>query len=172
MNKNIKDYLHLYFGGECKLYSPNYDGKLFKIDSTSLTLASIEGYSVKPILRPLSDMTEEETMEIAKIVCGDQFVEPKFISCQQIETVSSGLTIQRLSWSAYQVIKHIDDKPEVFIYHITSWGSINVYFSRPGMTPTEMGNNEKSIPVVFYLLSKHFDLFSLIESGLAIDKTA
>lgn len=29
----------------------------------------------------------------------------------------------------------------------------------------------KAAPVITYLLSKHFDLFGLIESGLAIDKT-
>jgi adenylosuccinate lyase len=65
MEKQLKDYAHLYFG--CDLYAPN--GKVLKVYEVYKELFYMvlaDGY--KLILRSLSDMTEEEQFEIAEIL--------------------------------------------------------------------------------------------------------
>jgi hypothetical protein len=67
--KNIKDYLHLYFG--CACVRPdgktilNVDGIFGTLvqhrENKQITYSSASG--CRPILRPLSSMTEEEKME-------------------------------------------------------------------------------------------------------------
>lgn len=120
--KNIKDYLHLYL--ECEVLSSNSgmvwqligivndDGVLYHKDFKKNT-ASLQ--NLKPILRPLSDMTEEEAKEIG-------------------------------FWSE--------------LYN--------------KITGTEKGHAIYDLYTAEKLrlaLSKHFDLFGLIEAGLAINKT-
>lgn len=105
--KNIKDYLHLYMG--CQVMYDDDQGKLTYYLMYNI-LATNEWHLVKPILRPLSDMTEEE-MKIVTV--SGLMSDLKYI-------------INRNKWT-----------PERFLY----------------------------------LLSKGFDLFGLIEEGLAIDAT-
>ena len=109
--------LALYYRGQAKLIirAKKLDsfqgfahvGQVFVIDS--VLLASVEQglYVVKPILRPLSDMTEPEEMEVQNMV--DQM---------------------GVGYSATH-----------------------------------------GAQITGFLLSRHFDLFGWIESGLAIDKT-
>lgn len=95
-------------------YSPNLKDC---IRSESLWL---DGSYFKPILRPLSDMSEEEENDIAVDMFGD--------------------------WHKHVTNAIKSGKKYVFDYRV--------------------------YPDLFlYLLSKHFDLFGLIESGEAIDKT-
>jgi hypothetical protein len=118
--KNIKDYLHLYLGCEIQslsggtmiytltgigrkqaLFSDRYGNEMWLAEN-----------DYKPILRPLSSMTEDEKQE-------------------------------------YEATR-------VFVR----------------ATPVHQIGNMQWTPETFkYLLSKHFDLFGLIEAGLAIDKT-
>lgn len=124
MSKQLKDYLHLHLGCECKMIKPSYHavhelhlssdrtfiltGKLYDYFSSDTTKAEI-----KPILRPLSDMTDEEKKEIDK------------------------------QYKAFTKSKTFDDTGVVM------WSAKHTQI----------------------LLSKHFDLFGLIDAGLAIDKT-
>jgi hypothetical protein len=126
----LKDYLHLYLGCECHrmgevdendkptvstLTGISYD------DTQRIWWAYFEnnesGYSVVedvfPILRPLSDMAEEEK--------------------------------KHLLW---------DNDTQEILAHFKN--------NDAGMTRNEF----------LFLLSKHFDLFGLIDGGLAIDKTS
>lgn len=113
--KELKDYLHLYLGCEIDV-----SGQREILDSVAksgqietLFRGHLRNYrdlsdeDIAPILRPLSDMTEEEE---GKIKCSN--------------------------WTGMQ-----------------------------------HGEWEYTIESFRFLLSKHFDLFGLIESGLAIDKT-
>jgi hypothetical protein len=114
----LKDYLHLYLGCEVQW---KFDLKskfwFIGIDGDKVSLRTKSGASIFPvelkditlILRPLSEMTEEETKEH-----------------DQIEMVKAE-------------------------------------------TPT--GRIVHDANAVKWLLSKHFDLFNLIEKGLAIDAT-
>jgi hypothetical protein len=57
MEKDIKDYLHLYLGCECL----GNNGKPYTLKPSHFPSNWKEGINGhKPILRPLSDMTEEE----------------------------------------------------------------------------------------------------------------
>lgn len=111
--KEIKDYLHLYLWcmlktefGQSVLYADN--------------IYRAKNLNWKPILRPLSDITEEEEFEMTEI---------------------TGLFI------GSGFIKAIKENSKYVI------------------------DVRNSFEVTRYLLSKHFDLFNLIEEGLAIDKT-
>lgn len=127
MKKELKDYLHLYLG--CELLSiSTYEivGKLegivgseahFKVNGVWYS-ASLSNY--KPILRPLSDMTDEEYDYLAEHILDDIIWSPATIY-DFINILREKLSISKLAETNY------------------------------------------------YLLSKHFDLFGLIESGLAID---
>lgn len=120
MEKKIKDYLHLYIGCEVQVtpfHDIKYIGKLIGTDGYCQLSVVINGdhFSTerhisicKLLLRPLSDMTEEEK-----------------------------------EWQQNQSKK--------------SSGFFPSY--------TEIAELTK------YLLSREFDLFHLIESGLALDKT-
>jgi hypothetical protein len=121
MSKDIKDYLHLYLGVYCQRMGQEDVSNVYKLTGVSFDdtqrqwwayfeneedcYAAIE--DVFPILRPLSDMTEEELLIGGPIPQTNTF-----------DVVGK--------WS-----------PDQFVY----------------------------------LLSKGFDLFGLIEAGLAIDKT-
>jgi len=176
--KDIKDYLHFYLG--CEIVTPDGIGWLASVSrdrrkmdglllstrinvdfkTIRLTENSIDGYDkkrnhgaylidaesyvginapagtppeftmpggCKPILRPLSDMTEEEINECWKL----------------------------LEWS--EMIKNNRRYKLNEEFHDSDEGRECGWFSFLKILP--------------YLLSKHFDLFGLIESGLAIDKT-
>lgn len=137
--KEIKDYLHLYLGCEIEFgyKEKKYRGWLRgKSDKTGwecerrspsifAPLLYVKAELIKPILRPLSDMTEEEYNE------KESFVH-KF----------SGKDIGADGKGVYS----------------------NPYMVRSFFCKLEA---EK----VNYLLSKQFDLFGLIEAGIAIDKT-
>jgi hypothetical protein len=167
MEKNIKDYLHLYKG--CKCHTPDgimemsyvedgsanwpvwFDEKCNEANSEILSNdgCCAKGYKynqVKPILRPLSDMTEEE----AKIYFG-------------------------ISESAEVYKKNMYDDHSEFLYR---WEDRRrKYNTSDGMAHSAVGiahncENADMTPTQFlFLLSKHFDLFGLIEAGLAIDAT-
>lgn len=144
MNKNIKDYLHLYLGCECIVKEPGESafksvlegiqrGKFLLKEYGHLLLW--EAAEIKPILRPLSDMTEEELIEQENIF---KIYEPDFEVTPDMRK------------NAWEKIKND--------------GIMAVEFSED--------NNPLMVFELFrYFLSKHFDLFGLIESGLAIDKT-
>ncbi len=66
MKKDIKDYLHLYLGCPAEIHG--YNTKIVdKVTSSSLTMIT-KGCKIVPILRPLSDMTEQEAMELGKLL--------------------------------------------------------------------------------------------------------
>jgi hypothetical protein len=121
MEKNIKDYLHLYLG--CKVrevMSLGYDE--YTLTKLGLAYHAIhQGNKIFPILRPLSDMTEEEKNELLQ-------VDREYTSANILPNIPLG---------------------RLLVLHYT----------------------ERQAQITRYLLSKHFDLFGLIPTGLAIDAT-
>lgn len=129
----LKEVLHLYLGCEVT------DGE----DVMTLTSVGLYGYTaankecksqgifkrIKPILRPLSDMTEEEWKSI--------------IMEFSIDVVN-----------AYNSYTRYGDKPK----HVL-------------ILENRLNTNTLKFNDGMILLRKHFDLFGLIESGQAIDKT-
>jgi hypothetical protein len=106
--KDIKDYLHLYLNSNVSCLVDSFTTHTEPLNVANFNILCNGGY--KPILRPLSSMTEEECF--------------------------------KLDWSYLHTSgEKIDHEPE-------------------NLNPDE----------IIYLLSKGFDLFGLIESGLAIEK--
>ena len=155
-SKDIKDYLHLYLGCEAVATGKKPGTKRYRLS----TIATDGGYMFetipeqfsialgkdwKIILRPLSDMTEEECM----VLCGyDKFKDVRELL--KFEKEDKGAFIE-YRWKDSQI--GLDDG--------YAYSSSGVYYDKHEWTPE----------LTRYLLSKHFDLFGLIESGLAIDKT-
>lgn len=148
MERKIEDYLYLYLG--CEAIFDNKRWKLFRIDNKIARLTRPrEGRSygswvecnIKdcfPLLRPLSDMTEEDVSEWSDV------------------TVTN---------TPYCV--ELDSKDE-FGEFTTVYpdGSILSKSKDDGdIRPINGGH------LFRLLLSKHFDLFGLIEAGLAINST-
>lgn len=128
MNKKIQDYLHLYLGAD-GIASGDLPAKLVGITQgyghdTFYPIVKREGMrqytdtpnGFKPLLRPLSSMTEEEMDQVVEL--GGLY--------------RRGDTVEQFTatWKAFGA--------DVFVW----------------------------------LLSHHFDLFGLIDAGLAIDKTS
>lgn len=157
MNKPLqfKDVAHLYLWCDC-LLEGRYKAKLcgFQHNKPILTLYYASGevsysqkdtfalndYSLlKPILRPLSDMTKEEGIEYAQFYCRNKIAVP--IDWVEIKMHESG-----------SVNLSIGD----------GGGGLSLF---PG------GPHGDKAEAFVYLLKKGFDLFGLIESGQALDKT-
>lgn len=168
--RDIKDYLHLYLGCDvqtkwhlvCTLvaitksdYNPYSDCKIMRKDQSKVMLDTAFS-NIKPILRKLSSMTEEEAIEIGEIVIGS-YDSVKFKADKKLS--NSG------TFNYWKVHKEhrgygksltIDENGEVDVYDSHNDGTHTIYMKQHFVTK--------------HLLSKHFDLFQLIESGLAIDK--
>jgi|SRR5688572_9480762 len=137
--KKIEDYLPHYVGCDCEIITaPGTVGKLVSLNIEHRTCSLLQpgmGFmgggwfaktnEIKPLLRPLSDMTEEEHNKVAELL----------------------------------------GYPKPYRFYKKEW--FKWYWEGEG---NEMFFAPAYITEVFrYLLSKHFDLFGLIESGLAID---
>lgn len=134
-NKKIEDYLHLYRGVNCLILNTNrtaiFNGFTVLVSSgaSGANMTYLDGINsfhttpdnIKPFLRPLSSMTEEEAAYI-----DDEF---------SFGHVMSNLSNSLKEGSLYQM------------------------------------RVSETFEITRYLLSKGFDLFGLIEAGLAIDST-
>lgn len=128
MGTKLSEVLHLYLNADVYCETPVGKGKLITLGMLGLFgfgmrpgFKEFSSEEVKPLLRPLSDMTEQERDHI-------------------------GIELKAGIWNA-------DD--------IKSWGNSSLLWTNKHLTPK----------VFAYLLSRSFDLFGLLESGQAIDKT-
>jgi hypothetical protein len=134
MEKNIKDYLHLYLGCECLF---NTGVVVRRTLFPEMLIQINKGFaSVELLLRKLDSMNEDEAIECIKEFDDGLGDDPQF----KILGKEDG------DWIYVQV----------------------------GYEETECCWEPKpkwmSAKLVHYLLSKGFDLFNLIDSGLAIEK--
>lgn len=149
MKKEIKDYLHLYLGCEVKnLSSGTMKYVLSSIDLMGNVLFRDEVgnemflHNWKLILRPLSDMTDEEVQMLLRM----KF---EYDSFQNFRIEDESTTEPTCIYATG--FKHVNNRayPTLINQHISS------------LNPEQFK----------YLLSIAIDLFRLKESGLAIDKT-
>jgi hypothetical protein len=139
-NKNIKDYLHLYLGckGIVKTVAEFGTKLVAWTDSNDLrdgvTLEDAYRYDFKPILRPLSGITEQELRDFIKITTPPEYID---------KTTDADFkeAFEEIKEQGIELL-NFEDVPPKTAFEVTRW-----------------------------LLSKHFDLFGLIESGLAINST-
>lgn len=162
MNKELKDYLHLYLGCECRIGDSPDPHHVLMVNETGLSICTgtnVNGIPIwyktahaKLVLRPLSDMTELGLLELARMHRGQ--LEWEIIEGKPVARTSAGIQ-ERFCFDAdIPLIEDIENN----IFGQESEGS---------RYPTNISAAE----LTRYLLSHHFDLFGLIESGLAIDKT-
>lgn len=144
MKTEFKDVAHLYLGVEVVNTIGKHMGKIVSvsIDGTA-TINPLDEFkprviilnSLKPILRPLSDITNDEFYELSEI-------------------------LERCDYEA--VFKKYND------------GKTGVgYMWQEGMAGLILNSDAGLyfVKIFPFLLSRSFDLFGLIESGEAIDKT-
>lgn len=143
MNKKIEDYLPYHIGCECMFL--NMKGVV-----THKLLASDNiGHKnlIRPLLRPLSSMTEEDCPDWLKEWMPDGY----------------NVFIQR---SANNYVVEIDSKAsDGYCLTIHTDGSMSCECKDNGEQYGYRGAE-----IFKHLLSKDFDLFGLIDAGLAIDK--
>lgn len=144
MEKKIEDYLHLYIGVKLERGGIVTHKLLAAADE-----AAFDAYlDFKPILRPLSSMTEEEMKEI--VMLG---FESKDIADMLIEKVTRRSEVQ----------EHVRFGTAI---PYTAWDKNG----KVQMAGT-ISAHELSADQFRYLVSRSFDLFNLIPEGLALDAT-
>lgn len=176
MERDIKDYLHLYIGCQVKRTDiDDYGWTLVGVSASEVepgrTVAIIGGpvfqewyaEETRPILRPLSDMIEDDFKEFAK---------PKSFAVYQ----SYWYACERETDPEFEgdIVEHIqdacDDDPENVIMFNTRDKSISYGWISYDEVYHSFSTKEHADWFKF-LLSKGFDLFNLIPDGLAIDAT-
>lgn len=159
--KELKDYLHLYIG--CKVIIDNdlqdTDHELIGVVAGSDChlhhgLHNQYGHcdisKVKPILRPLSSITENERKEIFYLIFKKKFPISGSITFYDNTNISNNP--RYVLWSGVDRVC-VDVNGNV-------WADCDLH-------PYKYNQHQ----ITMYLLSKHFDLFSLIEADLALDAT-
>ncbi len=170
----IKDYLHLYLG--CDVLRPDrltrlkmvgICGDIIQFDTEFGEMFG-DAKKAKPILRPLSSMTDKEAEHFTWLCMCSEFH-------QDEETQTSKDEIQ-IELVLNDGGNFLDDDVELYIdLSVRCFaGGIAFKKDRSILLCDEDG---KQLPIddiaskIQWLLSKHFDLFGLIEAGLAIDAT-
>lgn len=146
MSKDIKDYIHYYMGRP--YWTSNSQGEL-NAYTLQYVLGMIKGgKEVQLHLRRIEDMTEEEMKDIWHIIFGRLFFERGTI---QFFDISKGNQYKRWVMTAEVDRVGIQWDGRIWADSDLELHKFNQHF------------------VTHYLLSKGFDLFSLIDSGAAID---
>lgn len=171
--KKIEDYLHYYYMGLCEeaIIVPGQDALFVPGIISVRTIYNVAAKLsiVKPILRPLSDMTKEEAEYFAWI-CMDSKNRLDSESRIAQEEIDIELVFNDDGLM-------LDNDIEVYIGVTCRCFEGAVILRKDGSICVEDDEGVKQEPIdniaekVHYLLSKGFDLFGLIEAGLAIDKT-
>lgn len=192
MEKNIKDYLHLYLGCEVECITDmpkDYgwtNGMRIKMDRDIFwdmhepvyDKGNIIAYwyqYFKLILSPLNDMTEKEMLHVAKL---DGYeVDMKLNDEDGADTVRNKLIEARFFKKGEPDPQEVFDpiEEDCIGFKTTMFHGIKEGFGEVWSEPTWdtfwNWNTGLSKETWLFLLSKHFDLFGLIKAGLAIDKT-
>jgi hypothetical protein len=172
MKTEIKDVLHLYLGCQCQKMGQEDDKQLFKLtgisydDTQNIWWAYFAGEEdcyahiddVFPILRKLSDMTEEERKELWRLVFsmgnGKTFNDRFKDFTGRVQFIDETTYYQVPRYIMMQGVERLAIESDG-----TVWADCDLHNWR---------HNQHE--VTRWLLSKSFDLFGLIEQGLAIDK--
>lgn len=145
----LKEVIHFYLGCEVETINRFGGTQTYTISYSNIARLLGSGYvSVKPLLRPLSDMTESEVVELFK----------------RVSLLDLGEC----------VFDFHNDETEMWCNAELN-GSVIDTITIKGCR-VEMMNNDGSFSpinpqatVFLFFLSKCFDLFNLIENNLAID---
>lgn len=200
--KKLKDYLHLYPGVDIAIcekgiepVSHYLEGIDWENDSVIAERVNYKFEQIKPILRLLSNMTDEEAIVLANL-CLSKWDEKKkdFISYQMIKPCvhlfqdEKGFEKIMIVDENKKPLLNIDDlwtKPPVFNFFpsieftpipLFTYVSIDlnykIFVIRENDDLFNGVLDENSQKEAFlYLLKQKFDVYGLISDGLALDKT-
>lgn len=180
--KNIKDYLPYYLGCDCWLHNdPENPRTILMVTKTMVCVDTetgrkgetipiwVKSSSVKPILRQLSDMTQDEAQHLAWMCMDNKHLKDESYRIDeqeiQVEVVPNDNGC------------FLDDDVELYISIGYSCWTGYLAIRKDGSFYLCEQDSKKLQPIadmaekITYLLSLHFDLFNLIKDGLAIDKT-
>ena len=151
MNKKIEDYLPYYIGQKILVVKPSFammhndcihSGEIETLTPNLLSkILYATKVQVKPILRPLSDMTDED----ANVVWEALGLNPDYEESMKRDGNNSATKSKYLQDYFF--------RKQVFGGH------------------SERFDFRENIVLVYTLLKMGFDLFGLIEANLAVDKT-
>ena len=127
--------------------------------SSDIEYAEDEVKNGKPILRHLSSMTKKEAYDLLCLIIG----------IEDIGFKQSDLDYISLNYG-YDVLE-IEGKFPFDDYVCGTRYTINISNDGIACFDTESNGAYISHSAYGYLLSKHFDIFGLIDEGVAIDKT-
>lgn len=153
MNTETKtDTLHLYLGcwgivSDSKV--PEYEDGKWVLSCDVLKHALLGNLTFTPVLRPLEDMTDEERKDLWQLVFNRPF-------------------------GKNGDVRWFDEKEAVPGRYVLMSGVERLGIEMNGniWADSDLSNYKYNRhEVTRWLLLKHFDLFGLIEAGLAIDKT-
>lgn len=174
MERSIRDYLGFYLGCPCidhygndikTLHSVLFNEEIVYLLSKNNLKHKRKISEIELLPRDMNTISYTESLAIATIVCGKQYIEPAITKFGITDTTDPEMKIFRIEFSCFQKIKHTGDKPQSHMVSICDWGTINHYSARPG-GGFELGNNGYQIKITEYLLRNHIDIFNLMRDGL------
>lgn len=147
---NLIDYLHYYIG--CDYWTNNSQGNL-NIKTLPDVIDMIKrDKGVQLHLRRLADMTEDDAKQLALIYSGAKSVE-------RTKGVAD-------NWHYYFCYFSENEEGELLIIAADGCAWYAHYFDKNQPGHRNIVDEHKAF---HYLLQNHFDLFGLIDAGLAID---
>lgn len=170
MNTKLENYIPLYMGWECEAITTKSSyrnpevGVILEINHNAnfneeVVICAENGYYLcgfeqcKLLLRPFSDMTDEERIEIARIVLHRY---------QKHYKDPVNLVVKNK-------IVHVLNPLNTSLYTVEiAKDGIHYYHELAGKSSCPTVNQYEAVR---YMLKKQLDIFGLIESGIAIDKT-
>lgn len=154
----FKDVAHLYKGVMMRTQMGDFplmmyhDGNWW-LDTIAYGLNAVE-QDIKPLLRPLDSMTEEEVLTACKLACKSVYGDYRF----------SKWDVER---SPYELCHwDVTNKRSGYSFTVSSIDGDVLLYDGEDIDPVYIDSNYR-----FWYLKQGFDLFSLIPNGEAIDKT-
>ena len=181
----LEEVIHLYLG--CEVQVRGDIEKLIGVESDGAVITFSGRYGrriwgakeVKPLLRQLSDITEEEWIKCFELAMGifEQSIDYKLKKTASTEILITLGKMQFVFGCHGCYTNDVRIGSGVCFYLKTFLIKEDLSVGYKGIESSESGFNDmekkevQNINHIFqYLLSKGFDLFSLIETGQAIDK--
>jgi hypothetical protein len=158
--------LALYLGCEVLVhYAPSTEriGQLREVGQNGswvrfeLHTSAYKSHEIKPILRPLSDMTEGELLEFAKLCSG----------ASQFQIEKSAVTNYKRVRCLFFDAGLLGEEWLVVSDSGETWYTSYFDQNKVGGGRNIINQHQQTV----WLISNHFDIFGWIPAGLAIDKT-
>jgi hypothetical protein len=164
MSKKITDYLHLFLGCEILWeFTDGSGGGTDTMTSYHLNEHRIGSITIKPILRSLSTMNEEESNNLAHLYSEWAWRKEYRVQSLDFTDKAAFLTIYYILEGGPHGIGDGEYTEQLIISPDSIWA--RSYAER---SHYKIVLNVHQME--YYLLSRSFDLFNLIDEGLAIDK--